>query len=179
MWMSDKRKVECLGVTNRIVTTEGEMYVMFLDYDNITFQKLNMEIQKIMNKWDLGWTYIIKSNDDDLHWHVICPTIITPYDYLGILWDSSCDLPYKKSFFTLREKTLRISEKKDDRKNKFPELHALFEADSDKPYSTGHIKFLQKYYKAKVPICERYIETPIEYVQYKTSHLNGDTDSKS
>lgn len=165
------KKVKCYGVTNRIQNTNDTEYVVFLDYDHIEFEVLNKELQSMIKKWDLGWTYIIKTDDDMYHWHVICPSIVNAYEYLGILWDSTCDMPYKKSFFVLREKSLRISSKNDGRKTEFPKMHGTLETESNRAYSTAHLEFLKQYYSAKIPLCDRYKETEIEMVEYKTAHL--------
>jgi len=170
--MSSEKRVECIGITNRIPKSNHEKYVVFLDYDAITFDNLSKEVNKLIKRWDLGWTYVIQSNDDMIHWHVICPSIVSPYEYLGILWDSSCDNAYKKSFYTLKEKTLRISSKKDGRNVVYPIVHALFETETNRAYSTGHLKFVNQIHKAKIPICDNYEETTVEFVKYKTGHLN-------
>ena len=171
--MLSKKKVKCFGVTNRIQETNDGEYVVFLDYDNISFDNLNKEVKRMVDKWDLGWTYYIQTDDDMMHWHIICPSIVNVYEYLGILWDSSCDMPYKKSFFVLKEKSLRISSKNDGRETVYPKVYAVAETESKRLYSTAHIEFLKHYYSAKIPLCDRYKETEIEMVEYKTSHIKG------
>lgn len=168
-----KKKVPCMGITNRIERNMGEkdemFYVVFLDYDNIKFDVLTKELEMLCRKWDLGWIYILDSKGDGKHYHVMCPTIVSAYEYLGILWDSSCDMPYKKSFFLLKEKTLRISSKGDKRKLQYPHICGLVQSDhSSKPYSWGHLKFIEHYYKGELPPLERCENTEVEFVKYST-----------
>jgi len=172
--MSSKKQ-KCLGITNRVQVGSEIMYVPFLDYDNISYNDIVKEISDLVMKWNLGWCYILETNDDKRHYHVFCPTLITPYEYLGILWDSSCDMPYKKSFFVLKEKTLRITSKEDERKQKFPEVVTIIKYDSHKSYSGGHLSWIKKFYKCKetqLPDSLNVINTDIEFVSYKTKHLN-------
>lgn len=174
--MLSEPKQECIGVTNKVQNTWSIDYVVFLDYDNITRKKLIAELTEIVIKWKLGWTYIFETNDDKKHFHVICPTVISPYEYLGILWDSSCDMAYKKSFFVLKEKTLRVSSKEDGRKKKFPEFCDIIKGETVKPYSSSHLMFLKKMYGAPIPdtitIKTDCVKSDLEIVKYKTKHLN-------
>jgi hypothetical protein len=179
--LKKQRKSKCIGITNRVNVGSEIMYVPFLDYDNITYTNICKEISNLVMKWNLGWCYILKTNDDGRHYHVFCPTLITPYEYLGILWDSSCDMPYKKSFFVLKEKALRITAKEDSREQKFPEVAAIIKYGSTKPYSGGHISFIKKYYNCKdtqLPDSVNVINTDVEFVSYKTKHLRGSLPNK-
>jgi hypothetical protein len=160
-----QQQIQCYGLTNRI-SKSNDSYVMFLDYDNKSHDDLVKELMLLARIWDFGYTYIIKSGDDLMHWHVISPVVMTPYEYLGVLWDSSCDVDYKRVFFNLREKTLRISPKRDGRKQVYPELWSTLEMDTKRVYSIRHLEFLEKLYKIKLPVIGEAVISDVEVVSY-------------
>jgi hypothetical protein len=168
--MKQEKVMRCIGITNRLRSPEGEEYVAFLDYDDRELEDLKLEVEKLATKWGLGWTYIISSKEGGKNWHVISPVTLSVYEYLGLLWDSKCDKSYKTSFFTFREKTLRISGKPDGRKQSFPKLKCILPLASDKIYSSAHLQFLTKYHKAKTPADVNIAETKLEVVKYGTIH---------
>jgi hypothetical protein len=168
--MKQEKVIRCIGITNRLQLPEGPEYVVFLDYDNRELEDLKVEVEKLATKWGLGWTYIISSKEGGKNWHVISPVMMSVYEYLGVLWDSKCDKAYKTSFFTFREKTLRVSSKPDGRKQGFPKLKCILPMNSDRVYSSAHLKFLMQYHKAKTPIEVNIAETKLEAVSYGTIH---------
>lgn len=163
------KQVCCQGITNRI--KHNELYVPFLDYDDISLKKLKKELWNLNMKWNLGWTYVFDSRGDKKHFHVISPVIMSVYDYICLLWDSSCDYAYKRSFFMLKEKTLRISSKCDERKVDVPELVRTFHYPTNRFYSIAHLYFLERFKNAEIPIGVsgfNTMTTPLEFVRYTT-----------
>lgn len=157
----------CLGITNRL--NGGSAYTLFLDYDDVTYYEVFQELMRLQKDWNLGYTYIIDSKGDKKHFQVICPAVFTPYEILGIFWDSKlCDSYYKQSFFRLKEKTLRISEKKDGRNLKLPVLAGLMVMSTHRPYSEPHLEFIKKYFTTSVPINVKLYKSPLEAVKYLT-----------
>jgi hypothetical protein len=170
--MSSK-KIVCGGITNRL--NDGKDYVTFLEWDKRSFESVQREITFLMTRWDLNYGVLLDSHGDMRHFHFISPTIVSAYDYLGILWDSTCDMGYKKSFFRLGEKSLRITPKHDNRKNIIPKVIGTFYITCNfvkRKYSKPHCEFLKKYYLKNNEFGfirdSDYIDGELELVTYKT-----------
>lgn len=113
----DTPRHRIIGVTNKLFLEGTELdkdRVIFLEYDDITEEKLTKELSYLGDKYNLDLFYCIRSrpNRND-KWHVVIPQIVPINVWLGVLFESSTDNKYKGMSMKRGYSVLRWSEKAD------------------------------------------------------------------
>jgi len=102
-----------LGMTNEIVdlkTKKTKGWVIFLDYDKISLNKITKKVKQLQNKWDLGNAYIFKTGINK--WHVWLLDIFRKKTQVWkILEESGCDKKYLKMSKRRGHSNIRIWKK--------------------------------------------------------------------
>ena len=88
-----KLDVRTKGVSSRIPGTT--LHVLFLDYDNITDEKLTEELRYLQEQFELGSFYVLETRNKGRH--AICVDALRPRDQKEIVDFSSCDLMFKRA----------------------------------------------------------------------------------
>jgi len=168
-------KEAAAGLSARIPhTTE---FVIFLDYDNITDERLSDELVYLQELYGLGDFHVFATNEFGRH--VICIDRLLLKDALAVVYTSTCDAIFKKGirYNEYRTWILRVTEKGDRPKPKY-----LYTVQS--PYngqqlqSQGHAKFLQQYYGADVKLVNPDGNNELETQGYKTASKTSAKDLK-
>jgi len=81
------------GASSRIPKTA--LHVTFLDYDNITDERLQEELRFLQEEFEIGNFYVFKTRDEGRH--CICVDALRFRDQKDIVDFSSCDLMFKKA----------------------------------------------------------------------------------
>jgi hypothetical protein len=163
------------GLSARIPhTTE---FVIFLDYDNITDERLVDELPYLQELFGLGDFHVFATNEFGRH--VICVDRLALREALEVVYASTCDAIFKKGirYNEYRTWILRAIKKGDRQKPKY-----LYSVQS--PYngkrlqSQAHAKFLQRYYGAPVRLVNPDGNDELETQGYKTASKTSTKDLK-
>lgn len=147
------------GVSSRIPDTS--LHVTFLDYDNITDERLQEELRFLQEEYQLGNFYVLETRNEGRH--AICLDALRGRDQKEIVDFSNCDLMFKKAprINEYRCWVLRFAKKG----NRDPPRY-LYTVES--PYegqnlqSRGHAKYLLNFgitIKLKRPYGSEEVET--------------------
>ena len=85
-------KTPTRGISARVPHTS--LFVPFLDYDNITDERLDDELTYLQELFHLGDLHVFKTNEFGRH--VIGTDCLRPRDCLDVLEASSCDWAFKR-----------------------------------------------------------------------------------
>jgi hypothetical protein len=159
-------KTPTRGISARVPHTS--LFVLFLDYDNITDERLDDELPYLQELNHLGDLNIFKTNEFGRH--VIGTDCLRPRDCMDVLEASSCDWSFKRGIRINEYRTwvLRGWEKGEREKPIF--LRTL-----ESPYngehlqSRGHAKFLEAFYGVPVRLVNPFGSEEIEIQGYKTN----------
>lgn len=159
-------KTPTRGISAKVPHTS--LFVPFLDFDNITDQRLDDELLFLQECFHLGDWHIFKTNEFGRH--AIGLDCLLPRDCLEVLETSSCDPLYKKAIWINEYRTwvLRGWEKGERERPKFVRT-------IESPYngehlqSMGHAKFLEAFYSVPVRLVTPFGSEEIEIQSYSTS----------
>ena len=163
----DIPKAATAGISARIChTTE---FAIFLDYDNITDERLRDELLYLQELHELGDFHVISSSEYGRH--VICVDRLFLKKALDVIHTSTCDSVFKRGIRINEHRTwiLRGLEKGNRNRPKY-----LYSVES--PYNGQHLQsqahalFLQHYYGAKVRLTNPDGNHILEVQGYKTSN---------
>lgn len=88
-----KLGVRTEGVSSRIPNTA--LHVTFLDYDNITDERLKEELGFLQDEFEIGNFYVLKTRREGRH--AVCLDALRFKDVKEMVDFSSCDLMFKKA----------------------------------------------------------------------------------
>lgn len=163
------------GISARIkYTTE---FIVMLDYDNVTDDRLVEELLYLQELFGLGDFYILATNEFGRH--VICIDRLRLKQTLKVVNTSNCDAIFKRGIRINEYRTwiLRGLGKGDRPKPRY-----LYSVES--PYngqrlqSQAHAEFLQRYYVTPVRLVKPDGNRELEIQGYKTSNKVSAKDLK-
>jgi hypothetical protein len=143
-------------------------YVVFLDYDNITDERLREELTYLQEVYGLGDFYVFATNEFGRH--VVCIDRLPLRKVIEVVYNSSCDAVFKRGIRINESRTwvLRALEKGERPKPKF--LYTIESPYNDKQLqSEAHGIFLQRYYAAPIRLVNPDGNEELEIQSYKTS----------
>lgn len=152
------------GVSSRIPNTS--LHVTFLDYDNITDDRLKDELRFLQEEFQLGNFYVLETRDEGRH--AVCIDALRPRDQKDIVDFSSCDMMFKKAprINEYRCWVLRYSKKGDRDPPKYIyTIKSPYEGQNLQ--SNGHAKYLLKF-GIKPKLKRPYGPETIEIQEYNT-----------
>jgi len=159
-------KTPTKGMSARILHTTS--FVIFLDYDNVTDERLDDELTYLQELHLLGDFYVFKTNEFGRH--AICIDILPLREALAIVYNSNCDRLFKRGIRINEYRTwiLRGWEKGERERPRF--LRTL-----ESPYngerlqSQAHASFLKTFYGVSVRLVNPDGNDEIEIQGYNTS----------
>ena len=137
------------GVSARIKNTTE--FVIFLDYDNITDERLLEELVYLQELHDLGDFYVFTTNEFGRH--AVCVDRLRLKEALTVVHDSNCDAVFKRGIRINEYRTWVLRGLGKGNRSK-PE----FTYSVKSPYngkrlqSQAHAKFLQRYFLSLIHI---------------------------
>jgi hypothetical protein len=152
------------GVSSRVPDTS--LHVTFLDYDNITDDRLVEELRFIQEEFQIGNFYVLETRNEGRH--AICIDALRFKDVLEIVRFSSCDLMFKKAprINEYRTWVLRYAKKGDRDEPKF--LYTIESPhEGQNLQSRGHAKYLLKF-GVKIDLKQPFGLEEIEVQEYNT-----------
>jgi hypothetical protein len=159
-------KTPTKGISARILHTTN--FVVFLDYDNITDERLNDELVYLQELFQLGNFHIFKTNEFGRH--VICIDELPLREALDVVYNSTCDYQFKRGIRINEYRTwiLRGWEKGERGR---PEYVRTVESpyNGQRLQSQAHAMFLQIFYGVKVRLVNPDGNDEIEIQGYNTS----------
>ena len=174
-------ELRTVGVCN---LTKDQRFVMFMDFDRITYEKLQAQLDFIHEEYDVSHFLVLTTGKD--RYHVISFEKFLKGDLVDALKNTFCDYTYK-NFVPLKVDKgwiLRIGDKKDldgnvvKEKPEYFGVHSYSEVPKRK-LSRAHIEFFAKLYPefrkfAIEKLDEIYWDeyTQIQILRYGTSHEN-------
>ena len=154
------------GVSARVAySTE---FVIFLDYDNITDERLKEELIYLQEVYRLGNFYVFATNE--FARHAVCIDRLPLRETIEVVYNSSCDAVFKRGIRINEYRTwvLRALEKGNRSKPKY--LYALESSyNSRNLQSQAHGEFLQRFYGAPVRLVNPDGNHDLEIQGYKTA----------
>jgi len=131
-------------------TSDGKAILM-IDYDNVDKSVVLEDYKLIQDIYSLPPAYLFQTKDNN--YHVVCLKKFFPYQLLGILELTRCDINYKTMPLRnpYRNYVLRLSDKRGSKPPKFIEMIGDVIC-LDYEISTAHLKLVEKY--PKVPKIE-------------------------
>jgi hypothetical protein len=159
-------KTPTRGISARVPHTC--LFVPFLDYDNITDERLDDELIYLQELFHLGDLHVFKTNEFGRH--VIGTDCLRPRDCLDVVDASSCDWFFKRGIGINEYRTwvLRGWEKGERAK---PISLRILESpyNGERLQSRGHAKFLEAFYGVRVRLVHSFGSEEIEIQGYSTS----------
>lgn len=122
--------------------TQKGKYVLFHDYDNLTWTDVKNELKFLQKRFNLS-DYFVFELDRENSFHAVCLDALTLNEAYEIQRATSCDLAFIHSIKNLKTKewVLRISEKG---KRSFPEWLTTIKCKGNRVKSSAHADFLRK-----------------------------------
>lgn len=147
-WAFSRRRIRTepvKGITN--LCEDGRLCI-FLDFDNISIQRLKKEIEFIQNKFDLGTFFIFSSSENS--YHAVCLDKVSFHQHLKIMRETSVDENYINvpNKYGLKLWTLRLSPKN----GVIPHWVGNIPRETRREQSYAHKKAFQTYYKIPIDI---------------------------
>lgn len=155
---------KALGMTNRC---EDGKYVIFLDYDDMTYTEVVDEAHRLIEDFHLGDFYIFSLDRPDSY-HAICCTKLTVQKCQDVINASSADQAFKQAprFFKRNRWILRIGKKG---KRDAPNFEIRIHGYKDQPEAIGHLLFLKDYYGADVNLAnDNPNNEKVQFINYET-----------
>jgi len=163
-WYKDSARTR--GYSSRVIPTS--LHVIFLDYDNITDERLIEELKFLQDEFEIGNFYVLATHEYGRH--AICIDALTLKEVKEIVDFSNCDLAFKKAPMINEFRTWILRcEKKGDRSP--PKYLYTVESpyEGRNPQSIGHKRFLEIMFGVKIPKLKNPIgEEAIEIQEYNT-----------
>lgn len=163
------------GISARVKNTAE--FVIFLDYDNITDERLIEELMYLQELFGLGDFIVLATNEFGRH--VICIDRLLLKKAIKVVYSSSCDGIFQKGIRYNEHRTwiLRAIEKGNRPKPKY--LYTVKSPYNGKRLqSQAHGEFLQRYYGANVRLVNPDENEELEIQGYKTSNKTSIKDLK-
>lgn len=159
-------KASTKGISARIPHTTN--FAVFLDYDNITDERLDDELVYLQELYQVGDFHILKTNEFGRH--AICVDILPLREALAVVYNSNCDRLFKRGIRINEYRTwiLRNWEKGERERPRF--LRTL-----ESPYngerlqSQAHATFLKTFYGVNVRLVNPDGNDEIEIQGYNTA----------
>jgi hypothetical protein len=170
-----KPDVRTEGATSRIPTTA--LHVTFLDYDNVTDERLKEELSHLQDEFEIGNFYVLKTKNDGRH--CVCIDALTFKDQKQIVDFSSCDLLFKKAprINEYRCWVLRYAKKGTREEPKY--LYTVESPYEGKnPQSRGHAKYLLNF-GIKIDLKNPFGPEAIETQEYNTRNKTEDLEENA
>ena len=163
------------GISSRIKYTTR--FVIFLDFDNVTDQRLVEELIYLQELHKLGDFYVFATNKFGRH--AICIDIVSLRKALQIVYDSTCDAVFKRGIRINEYRTwlLRGLGKGDRSKPKYL-YRVCSRFNGDRLQSQAHAKFLKRYYGARVRLSNPDGNNELETQGYKTANKTHKKDTE-
>lgn len=159
-------KTPTKGISSRIPYTTN--FVIFLDYDNITDERLDDELVYLQELCHLGDFHILKTNEFGRH--AICIDELSSREALDAVYTSTCDYQFKRGIRINEFRTwiLRGWEKGERGR---PEYLRTIESyyNGERLQSQAHAMFLRAFYGVNVRLVKPDGNTEIEIQEYHTS----------
>jgi hypothetical protein len=159
-----KLDVRTSGVSSRI--PNSVLHLVFLDFDNVTDQRLKEELVFLQYEFELGNFYVLKTRENGRH--VICLDALRFKDVKEIVDFSSCDMMFKRAprINEYRCWVLRYAKKGNRDEPKY--LYTIESPYEGKNFqSVGHAKYLLKF-GVKIDLKNPYGTEDIETQDYNT-----------
>lgn len=153
------------GVSPRI--PHSTEFVTFLDYDNITDERLVDELFYLQELFHLGDFHVFATNEFGRH--VVCIDRLPLREELEVVYNSTCDYNFQRGIRINEYRTwvLRALEKGNRPKPKY--LYPIESSyDGQRLQSEAHGLFLLRYYGAKIRLTNPDGNTELEVQGYKT-----------
>jgi hypothetical protein len=164
------------GISARIKNTTE--FVTFLDYDNITDDRLKEELTYLQELHELGDFHIFKTNDFGRH--AICIDRLPLKQEVEVVNDSNCDAIFKRGIRINENRTwiLRALEKGNRPKPQF--LYSIESAyNGNRLQSQAHALFINRYFDAKFRLVNSDGNDELEIQGYKTANKTALKDVKA
>jgi hypothetical protein len=154
------------GLSARIPHTTD--FVVFLDYDNITDERLQDELTYLQELFRLGDFYIFATNEFGRH--AICIDRLALRDAMNVLEDSTCDWMFKKGVGINEYRTwiLRAIGKGERPKPKY-QYTVESPYNGQRIQSQAHGEFLQRHCQAPIRLMNPDRNDELEIQGYRTS----------
>ena len=140
-WMK-KLDVRSRGMSSRVQKTS--LHVLFLDYDNITDERLTEELRFLQEEFEIGNFHVFETRFEGRH--ALCIDALRFRDQKEIVDFSSCDLMFKKAprINEYRCWVLRFTKKGNREAPKYLyTVESLHEGQNLQ--SLGHAKYLSRF----------------------------------
>lgn len=157
-------RVNVKGSTNRVKNG----YVIYLDYDKISIEIIEREIDWLKEEYRLSNIYLFQSSENNHH--AICFDIMRAKEWIRFLNDTSADIHFKRipNSFSTREWILRWGEKRNKPRPSF--LKKIESPYSKREQSLAHWMFFKtaypdaKFKKLRKPDGEK----ELDIIEYET-----------
>jgi len=158
-------KTPTKGISARIPHTTN--FVTFLDYDNVTDERLDDELVYIQELYQLGDSYIFKTNEFGRH--AICIDILPLRDALAVVYTSTCDRLFKRGI-RINEYTTWILRNWEKGERERPEFLRIVESpyNGKRLQSQAHAEFLKTFFGVDVRLVNPDGNHEIEIQGYNT-----------
>lgn len=160
-------KAPTAGISARIPhTTE---FTIFLDFDNITDQRLIDELLYLQELHELGDFHVFCTNKFGRH--AVCVDRLFLKEALEVIYTSTCDAVFARGARINEHRSwiLRALEKGNRDRPRY--LYSVeSQHNGQRLQSQAHGSFLQHYYSAKVRLTNPDTNTVLEVQGYKTSN---------
>jgi hypothetical protein len=168
-------KEPAAGISARVPHTTD--FVVFLDFDNVTDERLKDELVYLQELFGLGDFHVFATNQFGRH--VVCIDRLPLRIALEVVYASSCDAIFKKGirYNEYRTWILRATEKGDRQKPKY--LYSVVSPyNGQNLQSQAHGTFLQQYYGANVRLVNPDDNDELETQGYRTASKTSSKDVK-
>jgi hypothetical protein len=159
-------KTPTKGISARIPHTS--LFVPFLDFDNITDDRLDDELTYLQELFHLGDLHIFKTNEFGRH--VIGTDCLAPRLCLEVIEASSCDWVFKRGIRINEFRTWVLRGWEKGERERPVHLRTIESPyNGEHPQSMGHAKFLEAFYGVHTRLVNPIGSEEIEIQGYSTS----------
>ena len=163
------------GMSARIPHTTD--FVVFLDFDNVTDDRLREELVYLQELFELGDFHVFVTNEFGRH--AVCVDRLHLREALDVVYESTCDASFKRGIHHNEYRTwlLRVLEKGDRPKPKYGYVvESLY--NGQRIQSQSHAEFLKDYYGAPVRLTNPDGNQELEIQGYITGSKTSTKDLK-
>lgn len=149
-------------------------HIIFLDYDGISLEEINDELQYLQKYFKLSNFYIFRTDKDD-SFHAVNLDKFPLYEAIEIVRNTSADKAFKYAPFHFRKKrwVLRCIEKGDRSAPIY--LATVFSKFNKHEKSTAHKLFIKKHYNVKIgKLSKEDGYTKLDITNYNTGNRIGE-----